>query len=231
MTIRLEQPSDFPLDAFRAFLQASPEQREILHRYMECSDNVQSVVRSMFAVLDNPHVTNEDRQRATRTIADALYLKPEEGHGGYGFDLVRVEQEPATKHPEEHRRPLVAQRLEQLDKQQATFSERLRSILGQKNFTQEELAERIDCTQSAISKMINRNSRPQKKTILKMAAALNVAPTELWPDLEVASILDTIADFPMESELTEQQAASLDAALTRPPVKVVVRELPKRTRK
>ncbi len=64
-----------------------------------------------------------------------------------------------------------------------------------------------------------------------MAAALNVAPTELWPDLEVASILDTIAEFPMESELTEQQAASLDAALARPPVKVVVRELPKRSRK
>jgi len=231
MNIKLEQPSDFPLDAFRALLQASPGQREILHRYMECSDSIQSVVRLMFAVLENPHVTDEDRHRATRTIADAIYLKPEAGHGSYGFDLAKVEREPATKHPEEHRRPLIAQRLDQLDQQQATFSERLRSILEQKNVTQEELAVRIECTQSAISKMITRNSRPHKKTILKMAAALSVSPTELWPDLEVASILDSIADFPAERELNEQQAAALDAALARPPVKVVVRELPARARK
>ncbi len=108
MTIKLEQPSDFPLDAFRAFLQASAAQQEMLHQYMECSDRIQSVVRAMFAVLDNSSVTDEDRHRAIRTIADALYPKPEAGHGGYGFDLVKVEQEPATKHPEEHRRPLVA---------------------------------------------------------------------------------------------------------------------------
>jgi transcriptional regulator with XRE-family HTH domain len=231
MTIKLEQPNDFPLDAFRALLQVSPEQREILHRYMECSDEIQSVVRVMFAVLENPHVTDEDRHRATSTIADALYLNPLEGHGNYGFDLEKVEPETAAKHPDEQRRPLIAQRLGQLDSQQLSFSQRLHSILQQKNVTQEELAERIECTQSAISKMISRNSRPQKKTILKMASALNVAPTDLWPDLEVAAILDSIAEFPADRDLTDKQAAALDAAMSRPPAKVVARDLPARVRK
>ena len=190
MSLTLENPNDFPLDAFRALLQASPEQQEIIRRYMECSDEIQSVVRSMFAVLENADVTAEDRHRAIVTIADALFLNPEEGHGNYGFDLAKIERQAATEHPDEHRRPVVAKRLSQLESQEATFSERLRQLLEQKNIKQEELAERTGCTQSAISKMLTRNSRPHRKTIFKMATALDVVPTDLWPDLEVSAILD-----------------------------------------
>ena len=93
-----------------------------------------------------------------------------------------------------------------MDSQESSFADRLRNLLKRRNITQQELGERADCTQSAISKMLNRNCRPQKKTILKLAAALNVEPTELWPDLEVTGILDSVARFQQEQELTKEQA-------------------------
>ena len=222
---------DFPRDAFRALLDIDPKQRDLIRRYLECSNNVQSVVRSMFAVLEHPLTTNDDRQRAITTIADALFVNPLEGHGNYGFDFLTAERDAARKHEQLERRPVVAARLDQLDSQESTFAHRLRKILDEKNVTQEELAERIDCTQSAISKMLSRDARPQRKTILKMAQALNVEPTDLWPNLEVAAILDSVSDFFVDRELTEEQAKAIEAASSRPSAKVKTRELPSRKRK
>lgn len=219
---------DFPNDAFRAILNIDAKQRELIRLYLECSDEVQSVVRSMFAVLDHSSTTSEDRRRAITTIADALFVNPMEGHGRYGFDFLTAERDAAQKHEQIERRPVVSSRLDQLDSQEATFSERLRKILDEKNVTQEELATRIDCTQSAISKMLSRNARPHRKTILRMAQALNVQPTDLWPKMEVAAILDSVNEFFVDRELTEEQAMSIEAASSRPPAKVKTRVLPSR---
>ena len=222
---------NFPNEAFRAILNIDSKQRELIQRYLECSDEVQSVVRSMFAVLEHALTTNEDRQRAITTIADALFVNPLEGHGNYGMDFLTAERDAARKHDQVERRPIVAARLDQLDTQEATFAQRLRKILDEKNVTQEELAERIDCTQSAISKMLSRNARPQRKTILKMAQALNVEPTDLWPNLEVAAILDSVSDYFADRELTVEQAKAIEAASSRSPVKVKTRDLPSRKMK
>ncbi|QDV42215.1 antitoxin HipB [Stieleria neptunia] len=220
--------SELPNDAFRAVLRITPEQRDFIHKYMECSDEVQSVVRSMFAVIESEDTTDDDRHRAFATIADALHLKPENGHGSYGLDFRKSQTEIATKHPDPAWRPIIADRQKQMDSQEATFADRVKTLLQQKNITQEELAKRIDCTQSAISKMLSRKSRPQRKTILKMATALNVSPTDLWPDLEVAASLDSTAEFFNDRELTAAQAEALDAAISRPPAQVKTRELPSR---
>jgi transcriptional regulator with XRE-family HTH domain len=222
--------NEIPSDAFRAVLSLNDVQRDFIRRYMECSDEVQSVVRSMFAVIEHEHTTDDDRHRALATIADALHLNPEEGHGSYGLDFPRSHQEIATKHPDLSRRPIVAKRLVQMESQEAAFADRVKTILEQKNITQEQLAERMDCTQSAVSKMLSRKARPQRKTIFKMATALDVAPTDLWPDLEVAAILDSIAEPFNDRELTQAQAEALDAASSRPPVEVKTRELPSRKR-
>ncbi len=220
--------NEIPSDAFRAVLSISAEQRDFIHKYMECSDEVQSVVRSMFAVIDSEHTTDDDRHRAFATIADALHLNPEEGHGSYGLDFRKSQTEIAAKHPDPAWRPIVADRHAQMDSQESTFADRVKAILQQKNLTQEELAERIDCTQSAVSKMLSRKSRPQRKTILKMATALNVEPTALWPDLDVAAILDSTAEFSNDRELTAAQAEALGTALSQRPAQVKTRELPSR---
>jgi len=199
--------NEFPSDAFRALLAIRPEQRELIKRFMECSDEVQSVVRSMFAVLEYEHSTHEDKQRAHSTIADALFLNPENRHGCYGMDQTRP-----------------------VDAQEASFADRLSKLLIEKNITQEELADRIGCTQSAISKILTRKARPRRTTIFKLSEALKVEPTELWPQLEVPAILDSVADAFADAELTEEQAKSLDAASRRPAAKVKTRELPSRKR-
>lgn len=67
-----------------------------------------------------------------------------------------------------------------------------------------------------------------RKTILKMAQALSVQPTELWPNLEVAAILDSVNDFFIERELTDEQAKAIEAASTRPAANVKTRTLPSR---
>lgn len=224
------QLDNLPRDAFRAVLSISPEQREFIRRYLECSDSVQSVVRSMFAVLEHDQTTEEDRQRAITTIADALFLNPLEGHGPYGMDLATIERESAERHEQVERRAVVSNRLDQLDSQEATFAQRLRQTLEVKNITQDELAERIGCTQSAVSKMLSRNARPQRKTIIKMARALNIEATDLWPNLEVAAILDSVGDFFEDRELTTEQANAIEAASLRKPAKVKTRDLPSRKR-
>lgn len=117
-----------------------------------------------------------------------------------------------------------------MESQEVIFADRVKAILEQKNITQEQLAEQIDCARSAVSEMLSRKARPQRKTIFKMAAALNVEPTALWPDLEVAAILDSVAEPFNDRELTQAQAEALDAAGSRPPVEVKTRELPSRKR-
>ena len=64
-----------------------------------------------------------------------------------------------------------------------------------------------------------------------MAQALNVEPTDFWPNLEVAAILDSVSDYFADRELTEEQAKAIEAASSRPPVKVKARDLPSRKRK
>jgi transcriptional regulator with XRE-family HTH domain len=91
--------------------------------------------------------------------------------------------------------------------------------------TQEEVAERIGVGQPAISKMLNRNRRPQKKTIMKLATALNVSPMVLGPGVEVRQILDAIDRVQDDQVLSATEAAALQAALNRPPSRIEVTRL------
>jgi transcriptional regulator with XRE-family HTH domain len=103
--------------------------------------------------------------------------------------------------------------------------------MTEKCVTQQELAQRIGCSQPAVSQMLNRSCRPQKKTILKLAEALNVRPQELWPDLEVADMLDAVASFQQEEyAMTEAEAEALRETSRRNSAKIPVRSLPARQR-
>jgi transcriptional regulator with XRE-family HTH domain len=113
--------------------------------------------------------------------------------------------------------------------QQAAFADRLRQLMTQRCVTQQELAETIGCSQPAVSQMLNRNCRPQKKTILKLAEALDVQPQELWPDLEVADMLDAVASFQQDDYvMTATEAESLRDTERRNAPKIPVRLLPAR---
>ncbi|MFM7038566.1 MAG: helix-turn-helix domain-containing protein [Planctomycetaceae bacterium] len=52
--------------------------------------------------------------------------------------------------------------------------------MEEKNMSQETLASLMGVSQPAISNMLNRRCRPQRRTIVRFAQALGVTEEELW---------------------------------------------------
>ncbi len=210
------------LELLRQFLRRRAEEQDLLRAYLECSDEAQQAVREMLQVLEEPSTSEEQRQMAISTIANALFRNPPKGEDG--MDLAASEGEAAGVEP---RRQAI---LKQMD-EEAGFAQRLRKLMDDRRITQEELAERIGVGQPAISNMLNRNCRPQKKTILKLATALNVSPTALWPGVEAQQILAAIDRVQEDQVMSAAEAEALQAALQRPPSRVQVGRLPVRNRR
>lgn len=215
-------PSD-QFDLLRQFLRRSPEEKEFLRAYLECSDEVQQAVCEMLRVLDEPSSSKEQRDMAISTIADALFRNPHKGQ--YGMDLAASEGEAAAVEP---RLQAIVKRM---DEEEGSFALRLRKLMDDRCITQEELATRIGVGQPAISNMLNRNCRPQKKTIMRLATALNVPATVLWPGVEVQQILDAIDRVQDDQVMSPAEAEALQAALNRPPSRIDVTRLPVRNRR
>ena len=210
------------LDLLRQFLRRSAEEQGFLRAYLECSDEVQQAVREMLQVLDEPSTSEEQWQMAISTIADALFRNPHQGE--YGMDLAASKGEAAAVEPR------LQAIVKQMDQEEIGFAQRLRKLMDERRITQEELAQRIGVGQPAISNMLNRDCRPQKKTIMKLATALNVSPTALWPGVEVQQILDAIDRVQEDQVMSVPEAEALQAALNRPPSRIEVSRLPVRNR-
>jgi transcriptional regulator with XRE-family HTH domain len=210
------------------WMQALPqaERKRFQARLIECSDAVQQVVIKLLGVIKNPVTTPAERQRTLATIADALFINPDETDGGYGQDLAASEPYAAAKVPR------LAREVAKMNTQEATFAQRLRELMEAKRISQQELADRAHCTQPAISQMLNRACRPQKKTILKLAEVLNVPARDLWPDVDVAETLDAVASFQQSDYvMTLAEARALADASKRNSPKVRAKSLPTRPRK
>ena len=201
----------------------APDRKRFLSVFTECSDEVQQVVVSLLKVVKDPQTSPAERKRALMTIADALFLNPCEEDGEYGQDLAASEPYAARRNA-----PL-AREVAKMDAQENGFARRLRELMDAKHISQQELADRVGCSQPAISHMLNRMCRPQKKTILKLAEALHVQPSDLWPDIDVAEMLDAVAAFQQEDYvMTAAEAAAFASTSKKNPPKVRVKSLPKR---
>src|SRR5262249_2395447 len=139
--------------------------------FRECSDEIQAMIVEMAAIANDPEATPEEREAAVATIAEALF--PPGDDGSLGVDLETFEARDAAG-PEKSI-------LEAMDAEEATFSDRLAAMLRDKQVTQVQLAELIGGGHSAISMMLARRCRPQRRTVEKIAGALGVDPEELWP--------------------------------------------------
>ncbi len=200
-----------------------PDRKRFLGALVECSDDVQRVVVSLLDVVKDPRTTPVERKRALMTIADALFLNPCEEDGQYGQDLAASEAYAAARSA-----PLALE-VRKMDAQEETFAQRLRELMAAKQISQQELADRIGCSQPAISQMLRRVCRPQKRTILRLAEALNVHPRELWPDIEVADMLDAVASFQQDDyTMTAAEATALADAANKNRPKIRVKSLPVR---
>jgi transcriptional regulator with XRE-family HTH domain len=200
-----------------------PTRKHFWGALAECSDAVQEVVVRLLGVVKNSHTTVVERQRALMTIADALFPNSESGE--YGLDLIASEANAAAESS-----PL-AHEVQRMNTQEATFADRVRELMETKRISQLELADRIGCSQPAISQMLNRTCRPQKKTILKLAEALDVQACDLWPDIDVAEMLDAVASFQQDDYvMTEAEARALSDTSRPNRPQIQAKSLPTRRR-
>jgi lambda repressor-like predicted transcriptional regulator len=72
----------------------------------------------------------------------------------------------------------------EMDAEEATFAKRLEAAMRETGVSQVELAAAIDVGQPAISMMLKRSCRPQRRTVERIAQALGVNPEVLWPTWE-----------------------------------------------
>src|SRR4051812_22515359 len=145
----------------------------LVQAFLECSDELQAHARKLFATLTNPETDEDDRALAAMTLADVLF--PNRHEGELGSDLQECEAMGAQYSAETH------ETLERMDREEATFADRLRAAMQERGVTQVQLAEQTGVGQSAIAMMLQRTCRPQRRTVARMATALGIPPEQLWP--------------------------------------------------
>lgn len=140
---------------------------ECLRAYLECSDQVREVINDMVGILNDPDADEDERQMAVATMIEALF----DHNSFFGIDLER----------EENRTKEAAAILREMRDEEAEFAERVSKLMAEKGIKQEELAQAIGVQQPAVSMLLSRNSRPQRRTVQRIAEALGVSTEELWP--------------------------------------------------
>lgn len=146
---------------------------DMMRALTACSDDVQAAVLEMIEIVNDPESDADDRDMALATIQEALFPRLDEDGlhiDGQGAGTADESTSEATS--------LLAE----LDAEEAAFATRVQRLMDAREMTQGELAAAAGVGQSAISMMLARNCRPQGRTVSRIAAALGVKPSELWPD-------------------------------------------------
>jgi lambda repressor-like predicted transcriptional regulator len=147
---------------------------KIVNALKECDPELRVEAEELLSQLASGELDPYETQATCALIAEILF--PNADYNGLpGLDLVEAEQTAREEKPLE-----AAPVLDEMDLQEATFAERLRNLMTERGVTQAALAAKIGIGQPAISNMLNRACRPQRKTVEKIAAALGVQPDQLW---------------------------------------------------
>jgi len=142
----------------------------------ECDEELRAEALDLFKALASGKLDEEQRIATTALLAEILF--PNADHNGLpGLDLADAEEMAPQVNPE------AKDVLERMDAEEADFAKRLRNLMEAKNITQAQLASVVGIGQPAISMMLNRTCRPQKKTVMRFAEALGVPPEDLWPGI------------------------------------------------
>lgn len=128
----------------------------------------------LFKQLNSGELDEQDRLATTALLAEILFPNADE-KGFPGMDLAEAESRAPAVNSE------AKQVLGRMDAEENFFARRLRELMDAKGLTQAELADKVGLGQPAISMMLNRACRPQRKTVASFAQVLDVHPEELWP--------------------------------------------------
>jgi len=157
-----------------AALQASAP---VILALSECDEELRAEAIELFKDLASGELDEEQRTATVALLAEILF--PNADHKGVpGLDLVEAEAIAPTIAPESK------EILEQMDEEEGFFAQQLATLMKEKGLTQGQLAAKVGLGQPAISMMLNRAGRPQRKTVLRFAEALGVPPETLWPSFK-----------------------------------------------
>ena len=173
----LDSTMTFIVNNADAVLKASALQAAspIILALEECDPELRAEAIALFKQLSSGELDEGERYSTLALLAEILF--PNADHRGIpGLDLQEAESIAKEISPE------AADVLAKMDQEEETFADRLRAFMESKGITQEKLAEKVGIGQPAISMMLQRKCRPQKKTIQRMAQALGMTPEELWPN-------------------------------------------------
>lgn len=146
---------------------------DLMRAYMECSDEVQDAILEMTRIVNDPDAEPDEKEMALLTIQEALF--PQHHNGVLGADFAELDSDCRETSAE------LTVTISELDAEEAQFAERVQTLMQARGMTQTELASESGVGQSAISMMLSRNCRPQRRTVTRIARALKVNAEELWP--------------------------------------------------
>ena len=167
MTTSMQAPSTLEVAALNS---AAP----IILALEECSTELREEAFILFGNLASGELDASEQLRTVALLTEILFPNADDV-GLPGLDLVEAERIAPSQNPE------AEGILSEMNQEEETFAIRLQSIMSERGWTQAQLAEKVGLGQPAISMMLQRNCRPQKKTIQRFADALQVKPVELWP--------------------------------------------------
>jgi len=144
---------------------------KMIRAFQECSDEIQAAVYDMADIVNSTAAAQDEKDAALATIEEALF--PSRHAGDYGVDLENTDGMLNKQEKEAD---------DELQAEEASFADRLQAAMDRRGLTQRDLAQRIGVGQSAISMMLNRQCRPQRRTVAKFAKALKVPAGELWSE-------------------------------------------------
>jgi len=148
----------------------------IVLAFAECDEELRAKVVELFKALASDKLDEEQRVATIALLAEILF--PNAGRNGLpGLDLCEAEQTATQVNSEAN------DVLDRMDAEEADFAKRLRQMMEARDMTQAQLASAVGIGQPAVSMMLNRTCRPQRKTVARFAQALGVAPEELWPGI------------------------------------------------
>lgn len=148
-----------------------PAALEVLPAYLEKSPMVQAVIRDLLNIARNEKLPPEERKWAEAAIQEALFRSSAPGQRGAVVSREEREQLPGLKE--------ARQRMEE---EERFFAANLARLLQEQKMSQAELARRVGVGPSAVSMMLSRRCRPQRRTVEKIAQALGVDVRQLWPE-------------------------------------------------
>jgi lambda repressor-like predicted transcriptional regulator len=149
------------------------EAARFLQAFVECNRQAQENVLEMVAIITDASSTDDERTLASEAIVEALGpMLTADVHESYAT-LIKDDNASAI--------------LQDIQAEEEHFADKVRVCMADKGITQEMLAQKAGIGQPAVSNILNRRCRPQRRTVMKFAQSLGVSPQDLWPGFDATT--------------------------------------------